>query len=75
MDAQNARAIEHTIASQVGTKKSRRAWVMAFGKKLRSRAVFYGWAVSRAEYDAAGDCTACGEAGRCYGWHIITPEA
>lgn len=23
----------------------------------------------RAEYDAAGNCTVCGEAGRCPGWH------
>jgi hypothetical protein len=26
----------------------------------------------RAKYDDAGNCTVCGEAGRCPGWHTIS---
>jgi len=49
---------------QYGT---RRAFVLALRRELKSRGLPFG----RATYDAAGNCRVCGESGRCPGLHTL----
>jgi hypothetical protein len=41
----------------------------AFEEAKRAEIVANGIKPVRATYDTAGNCTICGEAGRCPGWH------
>ncbi len=47
-----------------------RAYGDAFRRELRRM----GYKTARASYDEAGNCTICGEAGRCPGHHIARGE-
>jgi hypothetical protein len=48
---------------------SQRAYEDSILKAYRDR----GIEPVRATYDAAGNCTICGECGRCPGWHMPPP--
>lgn len=45
---------------------SRRAWCARVYRAITR----HGLQPIRAQYDTAGNCTICGEAGRCPGWHV-----
>ena len=50
------------------TYKSRESYFQAVKRRLKA----HGLKPERAKYDSAGNCLACGEAGRCPGYHAKT---
>ncbi len=52
--------------------RTRGRWTAYYRRGL----IAYGKTPMKAKYDEAGNCTTCGEGGRCPGWHYageVTP--
>ena len=65
--AARRRALEQRAFERIPLKvRSHASYLKATHKALSRK----GYALQSAEYDAGGNCTECGEAGRCPGWHI-----
>lgn len=67
-------ATENTVQDYLfakhGTYHRRAAYVRAFKRELQR----LGYAVDMSQYDEAGNCTRCGEAGRCPGCHVAVVQ-
>ena len=45
-----------------------------YKSKVKRQLIAQGFSPLKAIYDAGGNCTTCGEAGRCPGWHTEPPR-
>jgi hypothetical protein len=46
----------------------------AFKAQMKREIAAEGLTPIRAVFDAAGNCTVCGDSGRCPGWHAQDPD-